>query len=114
MPSRTRHLPRPTFNRYQDAALAAFEDHLRQIIQRAQDATVAYVVRQMEIEDGAFTASLRNSQVARRLDDVFMAEMDKAGYLWLKECICWFVPRAVADHPGIAGASGGSSESFPA
>lgn len=67
-------------NTFRDAALLAFEDRLEEIIRRAQQATLDYVMQRVEIEDGVVTRTPGNLKVLRRLNQIFMQELNKAGY----------------------------------
>jgi hypothetical protein len=67
-------------NKYRDAALAAFEIHLKAIVEKAQAATIQYVLSNLEIQDGVILRTPGNLRIMRRLSVVFMKEMDRAGY----------------------------------
>jgi len=67
-------------NQYRDSALEAFDDNLQRIIQRAQTATIDYVMARLEIVDGVITRSAGNMRLLRRLPTIFMKQLDVAGF----------------------------------
>lgn len=67
-------------DRYRDAALAAFEETLSKIVQKAQDETLDFMVKNLEVVDGVITRTPANLSLIRRMGKVFMSEMESAGY----------------------------------
>lgn len=67
-------------DRYRDATLAAFEHHLRDIIQRAQNSTTVYILKRLDLTKGVIEATPANQRLIRNLNDVFMREMKHGGY----------------------------------
>lgn len=67
-------------NRYRDAQLVAFEAHLERVIRQAQQATLDLLMRKLTIKDGIVERTPANLKLIRRLNQVFMSELDKAGY----------------------------------
>jgi hypothetical protein len=80
-------------DRYRDAALAAFEDNLGRIVEKAQAATLQYVLEDLTIEDGMIARTPGNLRIFRRLSQIFMRELDHSGYTAL-------VNAFVAQFPG--------------
>lgn len=66
--------------RYQDAMVSAFETHLRQIVATAQGRVIADLSRRLTMTDGIIDATPANYRIMRKLSDLFMAEMERAGY----------------------------------
>ncbi len=75
IPEITSHL-----NRYQDAALAAFDASLHDIIERAQDRTIAYLFRSLATEGGEILQTPGNLRIIRGVATVFQRELDAGGY----------------------------------
>jgi hypothetical protein len=67
-------------NRSQDALVATFESHLRDITMRAQGRVIARLQARLAITDGVIDSTAGNMQILRNAGRLFMAEMDKAGY----------------------------------
>ena len=66
--------------RYQDAMVSTFEDHLRDIVRRAQTHVLAELQRKLSITDGVIDSTSGNMRILRGAGKMFMDEMDKAGY----------------------------------
>lgn len=66
--------------RHYNAMLVAFEDHLREIIGRAQSATLDRLLKKLTVTGGAIEQTAANIRTLRRLNDIFMREMNRAGY----------------------------------
>jgi hypothetical protein len=64
---------------YQDSMLAAFEQHLRAIVMRAQAGVTGKLQRTLTIEDGIIAQTPANMRALRNLNTLFMREMDRAG-----------------------------------
>jgi hypothetical protein len=60
--------------------LTAFTDHLRGIIGRAQTATLDRLLKKLKVTDGVIDQTPANMRLLRRVNDIFMEEMDRAGY----------------------------------
>ena len=60
--------------------VAAFEQHLRDIVLRAQGATIARLQRRLTMTDGVIDQTAANYSAMRRVGAIFMEEMDRAGY----------------------------------
>jgi hypothetical protein len=65
--------------RYQDAMVAAFEQHLREIVSRAQVRVIARLQERLAITDGLIEQSAGNLRVLRGLSSLFASEMERAG-----------------------------------
>ena len=64
-----------------DALIAAFEDHLRIMVVRAQARVAGYLQKQLSTDaEGVILTSRANARVLRTLDDVFLREMDDLGW----------------------------------
>lgn len=67
-------------NKYQDAMLEAFDQHLSDIIDKAEIATLGALVKKLAIQNGEITSSPGNLRVMRALDSMFMDALEDAGY----------------------------------
>jgi hypothetical protein len=67
-------------NRSQDALVATFESHLREIVLRAQGRVIARLQARLVITDGVIEATAGNMQVLRGAGRLLMSEMNRAGY----------------------------------
>jgi hypothetical protein len=67
-------------NRSQDALVATFETHLREIVLRAQGRTIARLEARLSITDGVVDSTAGNMVILRNAGTLFMDEMNKAGY----------------------------------
>lgn len=67
-------------NKYSDSLLSTFENHLREIVLRAQGRVIARLQAALGITDGAIDSTAGNMLVLRNSGKWFMQEMDKAGY----------------------------------
>ena len=65
---------------YQDKMVATFEDHLREIVRRAQAHVIGELQKRLSITDGIIDATPANMRLLRKAGDMFMAEMKAAGY----------------------------------
>ncbi len=79
--------------KYLDSMSAAFEEHLRAIISRAETATIARLQKGLAITDGEIDQTPGNLRLMRRTDTIFLEEMDRAGYQRL-------VTAFVSEFPG--------------
>jgi hypothetical protein len=65
---------------YYNATLNAFVEHLQDVIQHAQSATLDRLMKKLTIEKGAIAQTPGNMRTLRHLNKVFIEEMDRAGY----------------------------------
>jgi hypothetical protein len=67
-------------SRYTDSMVSAFEEHLRVIVGRAQASVMASLQKRLSITDGVIDQTPGNLRILRTLNDLFVKEMDEAGY----------------------------------
>lgn len=68
-------------SKYQDSLVAAFEDELRDVVLKAQGATIAKLQTSLKLdEDGAILDTAANQKALNKLGAIFSAELKKAGY----------------------------------
>src|SRR5579862_52532 len=67
-------------NRYQDSMLETFEQHLRDIVRKAQAQTLARLQAKLAITDGVIEATPGNMLILRNAGKIFAEELDAAGY----------------------------------
>lgn len=68
-----------------DSLIGAFEEHLRALVARAQARVVGILQKRMVIEDGVILQTPGNMRVLRKLNDIFIRELDAVGYPRLVE-----------------------------
>jgi hypothetical protein len=66
--------------RYQDAMVATFKSHLQEIIQRATAHVTAKLADKLSITDGVIDQTPGNIKVLRNANNLFMKEINDAGY----------------------------------
>lgn len=66
--------------RYQDAMIATFRSHLQEIIQRATAHVTAKLADKLSITDGVIDQTAGNIKVLRNANNLFMQEINDAGY----------------------------------
>lgn len=79
--------------RFMDSMLHAFEDHLREIVLRAQGRVTARLQQKLAIEDGVILQRAGNLRTLRGLSALFMQEMDRAGFSRLVEAFAREFPQ---------------------
>ena len=67
-------------NRYIDSLLESFERELAAIVNAAALRTQARLDKAIQLSDGKVARTLGNTRTLRRLDAIFLEEMDRAGY----------------------------------
>jgi hypothetical protein len=67
-------------NRYQDSMVQAFELHLREIVMRVQARVIAKLQGELTTVGGVIEATPANLLKLRRAQQLFMKELDDAGY----------------------------------
>jgi hypothetical protein len=67
-------------NKSQDSLVAAFEQHLREIVLRAQGRVIARLQVRLVITDGVIQGTAGNMLILRGSGKLFMTEMNNAGY----------------------------------
>ena len=72
-------------SRYQDAMVQAFEQHLREMVLRVQGQVLAELQGKLSITDGLIEQTSGNLRVLRNLNNLFVQEMDAAGFPQLLE-----------------------------
>jgi hypothetical protein len=80
-------------DRYIDSLLAQFERELSATVAAASARTQARLQESLSVEDGRILSTAQNARFMRRLDAVFMGELDRAGFGYL-------VDELVAQFPG--------------
>jgi hypothetical protein len=63
-----------------DSVVAAFESHLKAIVDRAEIAVIAELQKKLATEDGVILRTPANSRLLRKIDDIFLKALDKEGY----------------------------------
>jgi hypothetical protein len=63
-----------------DSLISNFERELNGILSSAQARTIAKLRDQLSITNGKLERSVKNSKALRKLDTLFLEQMDKAGY----------------------------------
>ena len=66
--------------KYQDAMVSTFKSHLQEIIQKATARVIAKLSDKLTITDGVIEQTPANIKVLRNANDMFMAEINEAGY----------------------------------
>src|ERR1035438_572927 len=66
--------------RYLDSMTATFADHLQRIVIEAQGHLLARLQKDLSITDGRLDDTPANLRLLRKFDDLFMEEMERAGY----------------------------------
>lgn len=66
--------------RYLDAMIAAFEEHLRAIVAKAQAKLTSFLHTRLATDGDAIEQTAANLRLMRNLDKKFMQFMDEAGY----------------------------------
>src|SRR5581483_7551233 len=72
-------------NRYQDSMVHSFEVNLREIVMRAQGRVIAKLQGDLTVTAGVIEATPSNVLKLRRAQQLFMAELENAGYSRLVE-----------------------------
>jgi hypothetical protein len=65
---------------YYDSMVAAFEEHLRAVISKAQAKMAGYLQASLSITDGRIDQTPGNLRIVRTLDDRFMDFLNDSGY----------------------------------
>lgn len=67
-------------NRSIDAAVSAFEQHLKQIVSRAETRVIATLQAKLKTDAGVVVRTPANSRLLRRFDVLFSDALEKEGY----------------------------------
>jgi len=78
------------YGKYLDSMTLAFQNHLKDIIAKAQAKVISKLQRDLKITDGVLDSVPSNLRLLRQFDDIFAQAMDDAGYQQLIEA---FVSR---------------------
>lgn len=71
-----------------DSLLAEFTRNLEDVVRRAQARTLSELQSRLTIERGMITRSKENLKTLRSIDEIFIAEMEAAGYRQLVSAFC--------------------------
>lgn len=78
-----------------DSLLAGFEKQLQAITTRAQARTLAELQSRLAIKNGLIGRSKENLRTLRSIDEIFIAEMEAAGYRQLITAFCKGFPGSL-------------------
>jgi hypothetical protein len=80
-------------NAYLDSLVSAFEQELRKIVLKASARVTGHLQKELSITDGVISQTAANNRILRRIDTMFVREMNEAGFEAL-------VGSFVAEFPG--------------